>query len=88
MISELISTGKPVDVFELPDRILKLKWHAKSGIQPWLSRSGILQPPRDVSAMVRKLIEKGYVNPLGKQHARDPFERDDAPVLDRIGLLL
>jgi hypothetical protein len=75
MISELISTGKPVDVFELPDRILKLKWHAKSGIQAWLSRSGILQPPRDVSGMVRKLIQNGYVNVLGEQRERVSFER-------------
>lgn len=88
MISELISTGKPVDVFELPDRKLKLKWRARTGLTAWLSRNGALQPPRDVSATVRRLTEKGYVNLLGKQHARKQFERDDAPVLDRIGLLL
>lgn len=88
MVSELISTGKPVDVFELPDRRLTLKWRASSGLSAWLSRSGILQPPRDVSGMVRALIEKGYVNALGEQRVRNPFERNNAAILERLRLLL
>ncbi len=89
MISELISAGKPVDVFELPDRILKLKWHAKSGIQAWLSRSGILQPPRDVSGMARALIASGYVNALGElPMPRTTLGRNDPAILERIGRIL
>ena len=59
IISELMNTGKPVDVFELPLSGLKLKWRAGAGLGAWLSRNGILQPPRDVSGMVRGLIGKG-----------------------------
>lgn len=88
MISELLSTGKPVDVFELPDRRMTLKWRASAGLCAWLSRSGILQPPRDVAGMARTLIEKGYVNALGEQRARIPFRRNDAPILERLRLLL
>lgn len=88
MISELISTGKSVDVFELPDRKLKLKWRARAGLSAWLSRNGALQPPRDVSGMVRAMIRNGYVNVLGEQGERIPFERGDAMILDRLNVLL
>jgi hypothetical protein len=88
MISELICTGKPVDVFELPNRRLSLKWRAKSGFRAWLSRSGILQPPRDVSGMVRALIQNGYVNVLGDQGERILFERRCTATLQHVRQLL
>ena len=88
MISELISTGKPVDVFELPDWKLKLKWRASSGFSAWLSRNGVLQPPRDVSGMVRALIRNGHINDLGEQRMRIPLERRDAATLLRLRQLL
>jgi hypothetical protein len=88
MISELICTGKPVDVFELPERRLKLKWRASSGIRAWLSRSGVLQPPRDVRGMVRMLIEKGYVSVLGKGTLHIPFSNDDTTILRQLNILL
>jgi uncharacterized protein len=88
MISELVNTGKPVDVFELPHRGLKLKWSSAAGLGGWLSRNGILQPPRDVSGVVRRLIERGHVNVLGEQGARVSFKRDDAVVVERLKLLL
>lgn len=88
MISELISTGKPVEVFELPERRLKLKWRARAGLSAWLSRSGALQPPRDVSGMVRAMIRNGYVNVLGELGERIPFEREDAKILERLHVLL
>lgn len=88
MISELISTGKPVDVFELPDRKLRLKWRASAGFSAWLSRNGVLQPPRDVSGMVRALSEKGHIGVLGEQTPRIPFRRNDALIVQRLSLLL
>jgi hypothetical protein len=88
MISELVSTGKPVDVFELPETTMTLKWRANSGLGASLSRSGLLQPPRDVFGMVRELIENGSVNVLGEQRARVPFRRNDAMILERLHLLL
>jgi mitochondrial fission protein ELM1 len=88
MISELICTGKPVDVFELPERRLKLKWRARAGLSAWLSRNGALQPPRDVSGMVRAMIRNGYVNVLGEQGERIPFEREDGGIQERLNELL
>ena len=88
MISELINTGKPVDVFELPHGGVKLKWRAEAGFGAWLSRNGILQPPRDVSGMVHGLIEKGYINILGEPGKRVPFTREDIAIMDRLNLLL
>lgn len=88
MISELISTGKPVEVFALPDRQLKLKWSTSTGICAWLSRSGILQPPRDVSGMVRTLVENGYISVLGEQRSRIAFKRDETSIVQRLDQLL
>lgn len=88
MISELISTGKPVDVFQLPDRALTLKWRASSGILAWLSRNGFLQPPRDVSGFVRTLIDLGLVSAVGKARMRSPIIRDNSAVLERLHLIL
>jgi hypothetical protein len=88
MISELIRTGKPVDVFELPDQELTLKWRATSGPFAWLSRRGILQPPRDVRGMVRTLIQKGHINVLGERKPRIPFKRDDAHIVHCLQVLL
>ena len=88
MISELVNTGKPVDVFELPHGGLKPKWDSTAGVGGWLSRNGLLQPPRDVSGMVRRLIESGHVNTLGEQKARVPFKRDDGVILDCLKRLL
>jgi uncharacterized protein len=68
MISELMNTGKPVDVFELPTSWLKFGWSATRGLGAWASRNGILQPPRDVPGMVRQLIESGAVGRLGGDH--------------------
>lgn len=88
MISELVNTGKPVDVFELPHRGLKFKWGSAAGLGGWLSRNGLLQPPRDVPGMVRRLIENGYINVLGEQRARVPFKREDTAIIERLKRLL
>ncbi len=88
VISELIATQKPVDVFELPERILTLKWCARAGLGAWLSRRGILQAPRDVSGMVKTLIENGYLGVLGDRQGRVAIEPGNESVLERLSLLL
>lgn len=88
MISELVNTGKPVDVFELPHRSLSPKWGSAAGLGGWLSRNGLLQPPRDVPGMVRRLVESGYVNVLDEQRVRVPFKRGDAVIVERLKRLL
>ena len=88
MISELINTGKPVDVFELPSAKFRVGWSAKSGIAAWLSRNGILQPPRDAAGLARVLIEEGYVGVLGEQAERVPLKWNEKNIIDRLNLLL
>ncbi len=88
MISELINTGKPVDVFELPVSGLRVRWSAKQGFAAWLSSSGLLQPPRDVPGMVRKLIEEGAVCRLGSGKVSKPFKRNGDVVVSRLNGLL
>lgn len=88
MISELINTGKPVDVFELPTAKFRRKWKGKSGVAAWLSRNGIVQPPRDVAGLARMLIKEGYVGVLGGQTERVPVNRNEKDIIDRLNLLL
>jgi uncharacterized protein len=88
MISELMNTGKPVDVFELPVAKLRLRWSARQGFGAWLSRSGILQPPRDVAGMVRQLIESRAIGALGTESPRKIFHYDEGRTLDRLKNLL
>jgi uncharacterized protein len=88
MISELMNTGKPVDVFELPVAKLRLRWSARQGFGAWLSRSGILQPPRDVAGMVKQLIERHAVGVLGKESRQETIGGNGDRTLERLKNLL
>ena len=88
MISEMMNTGKPVNVFELPNSKLKLRWDAQMGFGAWLSRNGILQPPRDVAGMVRQLIESSAVAPLGSATPKPLVKPPETEVLSRLRELL
>jgi mitochondrial fission protein ELM1 len=65
MLGETVGTGKPADIFILPASRVRFGWQAKAGLAAWLSRKGILQPPRDMSRLVREIIARGYARPLG-----------------------
>ena len=67
MLGEAIGTGKPVDIFILPASRVKFGWEARTGLAAWLSRKGILQPPRDLPRLVREIIARGYARPLGSE---------------------
>jgi hypothetical protein len=73
----LINTGKLVDVFELPAAKFRRRWNGKSGVAAWLSRNGIVQPPRVVAGLARMLIEEGYVGVLGGQTERVPSRQQE-----------
>ncbi len=88
MISELINSGKPVDVFELPASRLWIRWSAKNGLAAWLSRNGLLQPPRDVSGMVRQLIENGSIGVLGTSSLSEPFQPVREETMARLTAIL
>ncbi len=91
MISELINSGKPVDVFKLGAAKIQLKWSGKQGLGAWLARTGLLQPPRDVSAMVDSLIKRrliGELGALGAPTELEPHGRDDQQIMQRLALLI
>ncbi len=88
MLSEMMNTGKPVDVFELSTHPLRLQWSAKRGTAAWLSRHGFLQPPRDVSALVRRLIVDGHVGVLGGRQGRGYVKAHEDVVVNRLAAML
>lgn len=67
MLSEAISTGKPVSVFRLPVMPLAPRWQAKSGPMAWLARKGLLTPPRDMKRATDRLIAEGHAHELGRK---------------------
>jgi uncharacterized protein len=67
MVSEAINSGKPVGIFRLPVSWLVPSWSAKRGFAAWLSRQGLLQAPRNMSAVIDSLIAQGYAAPLGEE---------------------
>lgn len=89
MISEALSTGKPVSLFLLPVSPLHITWSARRGIAAWLARSGLLQPPRDITRIASYLLECGHVTELGAPPGvTRPFVRNDEAVTGRIEALL
>jgi mitochondrial fission protein ELM1 len=89
MISEALSTGKPVRIFTLAISPFRLTWNGKEGVLGWLSAKGILQPPRNIEAVLRRLLEQGHVSELGGPVAAGkPVQRNDGEVLERIKALL
>ncbi len=73
MLGETVGTGKPVDIFILPASGFRFGWEAKTGLAAWLSREGILQPPRDMSRLVREIIGRGHARPLGSDMPTKPM---------------
>ena len=65
MVSDAINSGKPVSIFRLPVSGLFPSWSAKSGFAAWLSRQGLLQAPRNMTAVINSLVARGYGIPLG-----------------------
>jgi uncharacterized protein len=65
MVSEAIISGKPVSIFRLPASRLVPSWSAKRGLAAWLSRLGLLQAPRNMTAAINSLIAQGYAATLG-----------------------
>ena len=89
MISEGLSTGKPVSLFMLPVSPLQIRWNAQYGLAAWLARKGILQPPRDIAQISRKLLARGYVNELGAPEvATRTYRRNDEEIVRLIKALL
>jgi mitochondrial fission protein ELM1 len=88
MVSEAIISGKPVSIFRLPVSWLFPSWSAKRGLAAWLSRQGLLQAPRNMTAVINSLIAQGYATPLGEESvARSVLKPDYQIAIDRIDSL-
>ncbi len=70
MISETVSTSKPVNIFDLPQSPLFVSWSAKKGWGAKLAKDGWLQPPRNIKRISKQLVKRGAVNVLGKETSR------------------
>jgi hypothetical protein len=65
MLAEAVASGKPVSVFKLPLSPLHVSWQARHGLAAWLARRGLLHPPRNVPAVVDRLIAADAIAELG-----------------------
>lgn len=64
MLAEACSTGKPVYIFDLPNRTLS---RTTASIGRVLSRTGLIHPPRDMRAVHTQLTGQGQAQLLGAQ---------------------
>jgi len=59
MLAEACVSGKPVAIHELPRRSYPA-WSGERGLGRRLARSGLVSPPRDPQAVVRRLVDGGH----------------------------
>ena len=59
MLAEACASGKPVAVYRLP-RWPYPTWSGERGLGRRFSRTGLVSPPRDPEAVVRRLVEGGH----------------------------
>ena len=64
MLGEACSTGKPVFIFDLPDRSFS---RTTAAIGRALSRAGLIHPPRNMRAVHAALTGNGHARLLGTQ---------------------
>jgi mitochondrial fission protein ELM1 len=77
MASEMVRMGKPVYIHRLPVSLLVPHWSAETGLGAALARSGILSPPRNVTAFMDALIAGGWAQDLNA-----PTTQTAAPIHD------
>lgn len=89
MVSEAINSGKPVSIFRLPVARFFPSWSTERGPAAWLSRQGLLHAPRNMPAVIGRLIAQGYASPLGEELVAHNVLRPDYQLaIDRIRNLL
>lgn len=88
LVVEACLAGKPVEVFDWPQRrgpLLGLKeWMLRGGASPLVDRLvywGLLKPPRDFAALHRALRERGLISTLGETAM--PVERRPLDDMER-----
>lgn len=89
MVSEAINSGKPVSIFRLPAARFFPSWSTERGIAAWLSRQGLLHAPRNMPAVIGRLIAQGYASTLGEEPvAHNVLKPDYQLAIGRIRNLL
>lgn len=66
MMAEACLTGKPVLIFDVPQRRFFPAWGAERGLGALLARWGVLSPPRDPAVLHRLLVERRHAAMLGR----------------------
>jgi mitochondrial fission protein ELM1 len=64
MVAEMVQSGTPTAVYHLPVSPLVPSWNAGAGLAGHLARSGLISPPRSVTAYLSRLMAKGWVGNL------------------------
>jgi uncharacterized protein len=70
MIADAILSRKPVSIHQLPVSPLAVHWSAAGGPMAFLARHGILTPPRNMQAVVQRLIRCRHADALGLETPR------------------
>ena len=73
MTTDMLATGKPCLVFDLPGSPLSGGWSAEHGVLAGLARAGVVSPPRDVAALIAGLRAQGVVGDLAQM--TEPWAR-------------
>jgi mitochondrial fission protein ELM1 len=85
MVAEMLATGKPVYLHQLPESPLMPHWKADNGILAALARKGVLSPPRNTANMMRQLIDQKILGDLSNivapEAALSIASQQDAAVL-------
>ena len=84
MIADGIRAGKPVEVIRLPVSSARVAWSARRGLGAFLSRTGLMQPPRTMARVVDNLLTAGVVGELGGRPAALSCQAEDSELIDRV----
>ncbi len=88
MLADALTTGTRVDIFRLPSTPQWWAWSAHKGIGAALSRSGVLQPPRQTSKLIEAVLARGFACELGHDRKTAPFDANYNEAVSRVlGLL-
>ncbi len=64
MIAEMVHTGRATHVFQLPTARVSIPSGLLSGTRKFLAGRGLLQQPRNVSGLMKRLIQDGVVSDI------------------------
>lgn len=88
MLADALSTGKRVDIFKLPSAPIWWAWNGRGSWGASLSKSGVLQPPRQTAKLVETVLARRFACELGQGGTTVPFDANYDEAVSRVlGLL-